>query len=96
MVQRASSRYDRPRLTAQADWEVLEVTRNTRHLKVGAHRANHFDVWVEAELDDRQNAWESIQSLGIQITLGHSALVLIIWREPWTVRWMRWPWQQQL
>lgn len=57
---------DRPRLKTQANWKVLEVTRNTRHLKVGAHRANHFDVLVEAELDDSvTKAWESIQSLGM-------------------------------
>jgi len=57
---------DRPRLTAQSDWEVLEVTRNTRHLKVGAHRANHFDVLVEAELDDSVRlGWEQLQTSGI-------------------------------
>lgn len=43
---------DRPRLLPQSHWQVLQVTRNARHLKVGTHQANDFDLWIrEAEVD---------------------------------------------
>ena len=59
---------DRPRLVPQTHWQVLQVTRNQRHLKVGTHQSNHFDLLIRnAQVDPKalRAGFESVTRQGV-------------------------------
>lgn len=59
---------DRPRIPDQAHWRVIEATRNQRHLKIGSHQANHFDVLLRdptGDLSTLADRFEDITRQGV-------------------------------
>lgn len=59
---------DRPRLEARPTWRVLSTTRNQRHLKIGSHRSNRFDVrlrQVDGDPEQLQRRFEQIRLNGV-------------------------------
>ena len=64
---------DRPRIPEQPHWRVIEVSRNTRHLKVGTHRGNRFDVRlgvVQADPDRLRAGFDRLLEMGCQNYFG--------------------------
>lgn len=58
---------DRPRIPDHEHWQVLQATRNQRHLRVGTHKANGFDVLLRdpiGELADLPERFARLQKQG--------------------------------